>query len=288
MVTRIKLTPENALEFAHTHVPGTTRYIYANLMRVARWVDAPKEIVEELFLEDLGPQWDFYKEVALHPKVTEEFIRKAFKVLPVDSYRVEVLMANRLFPADLLVEVFKDEQNYRESSGNLFRNPNLPPKVMLAAIVRHSERFVSHYGAQEEQDGYWLEALAGNPNLPKKVVKALLGSPYLKVHRALVKNRCLDPKLLWPLLASRNIKLLIPLSGRFDGTDREIILERISEVSGSKLARAVVASRTMDQVKMMEAVLSEDEIASGAVLRNPELSEEAKVAHQLIQGMSSH
>ncbi len=156
------------------------------------------------------------------------------------------------------------------------KHPNLPVELSVKLLDRHSSDLAF--------DVDFRQHLAENPNLSEDVVKRLVSDSAWEVHRSLALNKGVDPKLLWPLLVSRQVKVLNPLSKRYSGDEQELVLTRLGSVSKSATAKAAIASRTSDPDKIMSALLGDDYRLKDAVLRNPNITEEAKVAYQLISG----
>lgn len=195
------------------------------------------------------------------------------------------IVFNPNFPVDLMESylvtepekyTFAGEQHiYGYIRDDLVQHPNMSPELMWKVFEK--------YSSDTKYDVLVRAQLAKNPSLPDDLVKRLLVDPAWEVHRSLALNKGLDSKLLWPLLISREVKVLNPLSKRYSGDEQELVLDRLASISKSRVAQRAVASRTSNPDKIMAAVLGGDPEAREAVLNNPNLTEEAKIAYQLLR-----
>ncbi len=277
LVVREKLTVDNVRSIAFGSSYATR---FLDGLRVLRWVDCPTDVVEELFMQT--DERELTRFAAIHSNISEPFIRQVVEA-GVDTSNgprkranylfylcVKSLLANPLFPSDLMWGLYKNLR-FRNLT-ELLTHPNLPSDLMEKVIKVSLSSSRVHLRVM----------VASNPSLPVPLALKLLGDSELQVHRALVKNFGVDPSLLWPLLGSRNVSVLNSLSKRFEGDERELVLDRLAFVSNSVVARKVVAARTNNEEKMLAAVLGGNSLVLRSVLRNPNLSDEAKVAYELI------
>lgn len=250
--------------------------------RVLRFPGCPVEVVEEIFLASNVS--GILRSAAIHPSMTENFIRKVIddknplvtqgsRDRQMWHSRVTALMHSSLFPGELLHLLYK--QGYFRQAIPLLKHVNLPTDLMTEII---DFSFVTGRS-------FPRETVAANPSLPQPLVLRLLVDEEWKVLRSLAQNTGVDAQVLWPLLQSRSVPVLNALSYRFEDDEREIVLNRLDEVSQSAVARKAIAGRTKNVDRQMAAVIGGDSLALRSALRNPHLVDEVKVAYQLSQGV---
>ncbi len=240
--------------------------------RIAQNVKTPGELLHWMTMDGAS---HVVEHVLANPNVWESDLRAAVK-----AGRGYMVTANPSLSSEFIewaYQVSSETVRAKATStiwgtgweNNFFAHPNCSHKFMELG-ARSTVREVR-------------VVVAKNLSLPESLAKVLVEDTYLWVLRNLVHNAAVADHILYPLLKTRDLRLLKALAKRFSGQDRQNAVNRIVEVSVRSVAASQsVAQYSRDPEHLKRLAYSPNAKVRNYVIKNPVASEEDWIVANLI------